>query len=161
MPSLDELYQNVILEHNRSPRNYRAIPDANGKASAHNPLCGDEVTVWVRMNGDVIDDVSFEGAGCAISRASASLMTGAVKGKSRAEAVALFERFQRLVTGKSGGEPPETLGKLAVFSGVSAFPVRVKCASLAWHTLRSALEGGPEQPDGSRDPSTDLNNLKE
>jgi nitrogen fixation protein NifU and related proteins len=161
MPSLDELYQNVILEHNRSPRNYRAMPDANGRASGHNPLCGDEVTVWVRMNGDVIDDVSFEGAGCAISRASASLMTGAVKGRTRAEAVGLFERFQRLVTGKSAGEPPETLGKLAVFSGVSAFPVRVKCASLAWHTLRSALEVGAEQLDGSRGRSTDLNNLKE
>jgi nitrogen fixation protein NifU and related proteins len=147
MPSLDELYQNVILEHNRSPRNYRAIPEADGKASGHNPLCGDEVTVWVRMNGDIIDDVSFEGAGCAISRASASLMTGAVKGKTRAEAVGLFERFQRLVTGTSAGEPPETLGKLAVFSGVSAFPVRVKCASLAWHTLRSALERSPGQPD--------------
>jgi len=147
MPCLDELYQNVILEHNRSPRNYRAIPEADGQASGHNPLCGDEVTVWVRMNGEIIDDVSFEGAGCAISRASASLMTGAVKGKTRAEAVGLFERFQRLVTGTSAGEPPETLGKLAVFSGVSAFPVRVKCASLAWHTLRSALERSPRQPD--------------
>jgi len=161
MPSLNELYQNVILEHNRSPRNYRAMPDADGMASGHNPLCGDEVTVWVRLNGDVIEDVSFEGAGCAISRASASLMTGAVKGKTRAEAVGLFGRFQRLVTGNSAGEPPETLGKLAVFSGVSAFPVRVKCASLAWHTLRSALESGPGQPDGSRGRSTDLNNLKE
>ena len=161
MPSLDELYQNVILEHNRSPRNYRAIPDSDGKASGHNPLCGDEVTVWVRMNGDVIDDVSFEGAGCAISRASASLMTGAVKGKTRAEAAGLFDRFQRLVTGHAAGEPPETLGKLAVFSGVSAFPMRVKCASLAWHTLRSALEGAPGAVDGPRGRPTDINHLKE
>jgi nitrogen fixation protein NifU and related proteins len=150
MPSLNELYQNVILEHNRSPRNYRPIPDASRKASGHNPLCGDEVTVWIRMIGEVIDDVSFEGAGCAISRASASLMTGAVKGKTRAEAVALFERLQRLVTGNASGEPPETLGKLAVFSGVSAFPIRVKCASLAWHTLRSALEGAVGQSHDSR-----------
>jgi nitrogen fixation NifU-like protein len=161
MTSLSELYQNVILEHNRSPRNYRAMPDADGQASGHNPLCGDEVTVWIRMNGEVIDDVSFEGAGCAISRASASLMTGAVKGKTRAEAAALFERFHRLVTGDSAGEPPETLGKLAVFSGVSAFPVRVKCASLAWHTLRSALEGEADHSQGSRNGLTDTNHLKE
>ena len=161
MPSLNELYQNVILEHNRSPRNYRAMPDAHGMASGHNPLCGDQVTVWVKMNGDVIDDVSFEGAGCAISRASASLMTGAVKGKTRAEATGLFERFQRLVTGTAAGEPPETLGKLAVFSGVSAFPVRVKCASLAWHTLRSALEGAPGRADESPRHRTDINHLKE
>ena len=161
MSSLDELYQNVILEHNRSPRNYRAMADASGEASAHNPLCGDEVTVWVRMNGDVIEDVSFEGAGCAISRASASLMTGVVKGKTRAEAAGLFERFHRLVTGTSAGEPPETLGKLAVFSGVSAFPVRVKCASLAWHTLRSALEGAPGRSGESPDGPPDINHRKE
>jgi nitrogen fixation protein NifU and related proteins len=161
MRSLDELYQNVILEHNRSPRNYRAMPDAHGKASGHNPLCGDEVTVWVRMNGDVIEDVTFEGAGCAISRASASLMTGAVKGKTRAEAVGLFERFQRLVTGTSSGVLPETLGKLAVFSGVSAFPVRVKCASLAWHTLKSALDGAPAGSDESPGRSTPIHHLKE
>ena len=161
MPSLDELYQNVILEHNRSPRNFRVMPDADGRASGHNPLCGDEITVWVRMNGDVIDDVSFEGAGCAISRASASLMTGAVKGKTRAEASGLFERFQRLVTGTSAGEPPETLGKLAVFSGVSAFPVRVKCASLAWHTLRSALEGASARRDELGGDPTDTNHIKE
>ncbi|HKT60174.1 MAG TPA: SUF system NifU family Fe-S cluster assembly protein [Gemmatimonadales bacterium] len=161
MTSLDELYQNVILEHNRSPRNYRSMPDASAKASGHNPLCGDQVTVWVRMNGDVIDDVSFEGAGCAISRASASLMTGAVKGKSRAEAAGLFDRFQRLVTGRLAGEPPETLGKLAVFSGVSAFPVRVKCASLAWHTLKSALDGGPGRSGEPLSPPTDTNQLKE
>jgi nitrogen fixation protein NifU and related proteins len=143
MSSLTELYQNVILEHNRSPRNYRAMPDADRKADGHNPLCGDEVTVWVRMDGDVIGDVSFQGAGCAISRASASLMTGAVKGKSRSEVQGLFDRFHRLVTGRLPAGESETLGKLAVFSGVSEFPIRVKCASLSWHTLKAALaEGG-------------------
>lgn len=139
MAGLSELYQNVILEHNRSPRNYRVMADADGKADGHNPLCGDELTVWVRMDGEVIGDVSFQGAGCAISKASASLMTSAVKGKSRREAEALFERFHRLVTGALPAEESGTLGKLAVFSGVSEFPVRVKCASLSWHTLRAAL----------------------
>ena len=142
MSSLSELYQNVILEHNRSPRNYRVMDDADRKADGHNPLCGDQVTVWVRMDGDVIGDVSFRGAGCAISKASASLMTGAVKGKSREEAEKLFERFHQLVTGTLPPGESETLGKLAVFSGVSAFPVRVKCASMAWHTLKAALEAG-------------------
>ena len=141
MSSLSELYQNVILEHNRSPRNYRAMDDADRKAEGHNPMCGDQLTVWVRMTGDVIGDVSFRGAGCAISKASASLMTAAVKGKSREEAEALFERFHRLVTGTLPAAEAETLGKLAVFSGVSEFPVRVKCASLSWHTLKAALDG--------------------
>jgi nitrogen fixation NifU-like protein len=116
MSGLSELYQNVILEHNRSPRNFRVMEDADRKADGHNPLCGDELTVWVRMDGDVIGDVSFRGAGCAISRASASLMTGAVKGKTRAEAEALFQRFHRLVTGTLPAGESETLGKLAVFS---------------------------------------------
>jgi len=147
MASLGELYQNVILEHNRSPRNYRVLADASGQAEGNNPLCGDQVTVWVRMDGDVIGDVSFQGAGCAISRASASLMTGAVKGKTRAEAAAMFARFHQLVTGTLPTGEAETLGKLAVFSGVSAFPVRVKCASLAWHTLRSALGTAPNSGD--------------
>jgi nitrogen fixation protein NifU and related proteins len=140
MSGLSELYQNVILEHNRSPRNYRAMSDADRTAEGHNPLCGDHVTVWVRMDGDVIGDVTFQGAGCAISRASASLMTGAVKGKSRLEADALFQRFHKLVTGTLPSGEAETLGKLAVFSGVSQFPIRVKCASLSWHTLKAALE---------------------
>jgi nitrogen fixation NifU-like protein len=147
MSNLSELYQNVILEHNRSPRNYRAMPEADRKAEGHNPLCGDQVTVWVRMAGDVIEDVSFQGAGCAISKASASLMTGVVKGKSRAEVESLFDRFRRLVTGALPQTESETLGKLAVFSGVSEFPIRVKCASLSWHTLKAALDeaaaGGP------------------
>jgi nitrogen fixation protein NifU and related proteins len=141
MSRMNELYQNVILEHNRSPRNYRSMPDASHSAQGDNPLCGDQVTVWVRLAGDRIDDVSFQGAGCAISKASASLMTGAVKGKTRAEADALFERFHRLITGGLVADERETLGKLAVFSGVSEFPVRVKCAGLAWHALRSALNG--------------------
>ena len=161
MPSLDELYQNVILEHNRAPRNYRAMPDADGTAEGNNPLCGDQVTVWVRLDGDVIGDVSFQGAGCAISRASASLMTAAVKGKTRAETDALFDRFRRLVTGTLAGEAPETLGKLAVFSGVSEFPIRVKCASLAWHTLRSALQSGQDQSSAEPGAPTDTTHLKE
>ena len=143
MSSLSELYQNVILEHNRSPRNYRAMDEAARKADGHNPMCGDQLTVWVRMDGDVIGDVSFRGAGCAISRASASLMTAAVKGKTRREAEALFERFHQLVTGTLPEGQAETLGKLAVFSGVSEFPVRVKCASLSWHTLKAALDAPP------------------
>jgi nitrogen fixation NifU-like protein len=146
MSSLSELYQNVILEHNRSPRNYRPMTDADRHADGHNPLCGDQVTVWVRTNGDVIEDVSFQGSGCAISRASASLMTSAVKGKTRAEAASLFDRFHRLVTGTLAAGDSETLGKLAVFSGVSEFPIRVKCASLSWHTLRAALKENGQSP---------------
>lgn len=142
MSSLSELYQNVILEHNRSPRNYRPMADAERHAEGHNPLCGDQVVVWVRMNGDVIEDVSFQGSGCAISRASASLMTSAVKGRTREEMASLYDRFHRLVTGTLPPGEAETLGKLAVFSGVSEFPIRVKCASLSWHTLKAALEQG-------------------
>jgi nitrogen fixation NifU-like protein len=142
MPSTSELYQNVILEHNRSPRNYRAMDDASGWAEGDNPLCGDHVTVWLKLDDDVIRDVSFQGAGCAISRASASLMTGAVKGKSREEVERLFGTFHRLVTGTLDPAERETLGKLAVFSGVSSFPVRVKCASLPWHALKQAMADG-------------------
>jgi len=138
--SLNELYQNVILEHNRSPRNYHAMDDADHKAEGHNPLCGDRLTVWVRLDDDVIQDASFQGSGCAISKASASLMTAAVKGRTRREAEELFGRFHRLVTGTLDPSESETLGKLAVFSGVSEFPVRVKCASLSWHTLKAALD---------------------
>jgi nitrogen fixation protein NifU and related proteins len=146
MSSLSELYQNVILEHNRSPRNYRIIDDADRRAEGNNPLCGDQLTVWLKLDGELITDVSFQGVGCAISRASASLMTGALKGKSRREAEELFEKFHRLVTGAgSSGDDWETLGKLAVFSGVSEYPTRVKCASLPWHTLKAALEAAPER----------------
>jgi nitrogen fixation NifU-like protein len=139
MSALSELYQSVILDHNRAPRNYRVMEDANRSAEGNNPLCGDRLTVWLRLEGDLIADAAFQGSGCAISRASASLMTGAVKGKSRGEAEALFERFRGLITGTLGPEEAETLGKLAVFSGISEFPVRVKCASLAWHAMKAAL----------------------
>jgi nitrogen fixation NifU-like protein len=139
MPSLAELYQNVILEHNRSPRNYRVMDDADRRAEGNNPICGDSLTVWLKLDGDVISDASFHGMGCAISRASASLMTAAVKGKSCREAEEAFERFHRLVTGQVAPGETETLGKLAVFSGVSAYPTRVKCASLPWHALKAAL----------------------
>ncbi|HEY9504653.1 MAG TPA: SUF system NifU family Fe-S cluster assembly protein [Gemmatimonadales bacterium] len=139
MSSMAELYQNVILEHNRSPRNYRVMEGADRRADGNNPLCGDALTVWLKLDGDVIRDASFHGTGCAISRASASLMTAAVKGKSRREAEETFERFHRMVTGRSEPADAETLGKLAVFSGVSAYPIRVKCASLPWHALKAAL----------------------
>ena len=139
MSRLSELYQNVILEHNRSPRNYRVMDDADRRAEGYNPNCGDSLTVWLKLDGDVIRDASFYGKGCAISRASASLMTAAVKGKSRQEAQEVFERFHRMVTGRLDPAEAETLGKLAVFSGVSAYPTRVKCASLAWHALKTAL----------------------
>lgn len=148
MSGLSELYQEVILEHNRSPRNYRVVEDANRRAEGNNPLCGDRLTLWLRLEDGVIRDVGFQGSGCALSRASASLMTAAVKGKSAAEARKLFDRFHRLVTGTSAPEEAETLGKLAVFSGVSAFPIRVKCATLPWHALRQAMEAGQEGGEG-------------
>src|SRR5512137_2547746 len=141
MSDLRELYQEVILDHTKHPRNYHPLADATAKAVGNNPLCGDRVTVYVRLDGDRIVDASFEGQGCAISKSSASLMTEAVKGRTRAEAEALFDRFHEMITGKPGAPVDEKgLGKLAVFQGVSEFPLRVKCASLAWHTLRSALE---------------------
>ncbi len=140
MTALNELYQSVILDHNRSPQNYRVMADANRQAEGNNPLCGDRLSIWLRLDGDLIQDVSFQGSGCAISKASASLMTGAVKGKTRAEAMKLFERFLRLVTGRLEPTEAETLGKLAVFSGVSQFPIRVKCASLSWHAMKAALD---------------------
>ncbi len=142
MSDLSDLYQEVILDHYKRPRNFRRLEEANRKAEGHNPLCGDEITVYLQVDGDVIKDVSFEGAGCAISKASASMMTATLKGKTRAEAETLFEKFHEMVTGhRDGTADPAGLGKLEVFCGVSEFPVRVKCASLAWHTLRAALEG--------------------
>ena len=140
MSELRELYQDVILEHSKTPRNYRELQAADHKAEGYNPLCGDHFTVYVNMDGDAIRDVTFQGSGCAISKASASMMTQALKGKSKEEASKLFEQFHELVTGHANGTR-EQLGKLAVFSGVSEFPVRVKCATLAWHTLQAALEG--------------------
>ncbi|MBI2113663.1 MAG: SUF system NifU family Fe-S cluster assembly protein [candidate division NC10 bacterium] len=142
MSDLSDLYQQVILDHYKRPRNFRRLDEANRKAEGHNPLCGDEITVYLHLDGDVIKDISFEGAGCAISKASASMMTAALKGRTRGEAETLFEKFHEMVTGhRDGTADPAGLGKLEVFCGVSEFPVRVKCASLAWHTLRAALEG--------------------
>lgn len=140
MSDLTELYQAVILDHNRKPRNFGALDGANRQAEGKNPLCGDHVVVELHVDGDRIEDVHFTGQGCAISKASASLMTAAVKGKTRAEAEALFARFHAMVLGQEAGTKDE-LGQLIVFSGVSRFPVRVKCASLAWHTLKAALSG--------------------
>jgi nitrogen fixation NifU-like protein len=141
---LRELYQETILDHSRKPRNFGALPEANRRAEGYNPLCGDRARVALALEGEVIKDVRFDGAGCSIFTASASMMTESVKGKTRPEAEALFERFHDLITGDprqaSRRAAPE-LGKLAVFAGVSEFPVRVKCAALAWHTLKAALAG--------------------
>lgn len=139
MASLSGLYQDLILDHNRAPQNFRRMDDANRRVEGVNPLCGDRLTVWLKMEDGVIKDATFQGSGCAISKASASLMTSAVKGKTREEAEALFERFHRLVTGVMETAEAEALGKLVVFSGLSEFPIRVKCASLSWHALKAAL----------------------
>jgi nitrogen fixation NifU-like protein len=139
---LEDLYQEVILDHNKRPRNFRAIENGR-KAEGYNPLCGDRITVYLRLDNGVIADASFQGAGCAISKASASLMTDSVKGKTLAEAEALFERFHRMIT-SAPEEPADDLGKLTVLSGVRRFPVRVKCASLAWHTLRAAVDAADD-----------------
>jgi nitrogen fixation protein NifU and related proteins len=142
MPDLRDLYQEVILEHSKTPRNYRELQPSDHKAEGYNPLCGDRFTVYLQMDGDSIRDIAFQGSGCAISKSSASMMTQAVKGKTRAEAEELFKHFHDVVTGHNepNGNKAE-LGKLAVFSGVSEFPMRVKCATLAWHTLQAALAG--------------------
>jgi nitrogen fixation NifU-like protein len=141
MSELSELYQEVILDHNRKPRNFQKLPDANRSAEGFNPLCGDQITLYLKVDeGGVIRDIAFQGSGCAISKASASLMTSALKGKTTREAEELFDRFRRLVTNGDEADPA-TLGGLAVFSGVREFPARVKCASLAWHTLHAALAG--------------------
>jgi nitrogen fixation NifU-like protein len=145
MSDLRELYQQVILDHNKNPRNFHEMPDATRHVDGYNPLCGDHYTVYVRVDGDTIGEVSFTGNGCAISKASASVMSSTVKGKSKEEAGRLFDTFHRLVTGDASGLSAADLGRLAAFSGVSEFPARVKCATLAWHTLKSALEGGDEK----------------
>ena len=136
---VQELYQELILDHSRRPRNFRRLDGATNKAEGYNPLCGDRVTVYLRMNDNDVSDAAFQGEGCAISKASASLMTESVKGKTRAEVESLFSRFHDAATG-SGAIDTVSLGKLAVFSGLRGFPTRVKCATLAWHTLRAALE---------------------
>jgi nitrogen fixation NifU-like protein len=139
MSELDDLYQEVILDHNKSPRNYRLMENANRQAQGYNPLCGDQVTVYVLVEEGVIKDIAFQGSGCAISKASASMMTGALKGKSEKEAKELFDNVHRMLTGE--GDGAKNVGKLAILSGVCKFPARVKCASLAWHTVNSALKG--------------------
>lgn len=151
MGDLRELYQEVILEHSKAPRNFRELKAGTRKAEGYNPLCGDHFTVYLEMEdgegagGEKIRDIAFQGSGCAISKASASMMTQSLKGKTRAEAEKLFADFHHLVTGQEGTNGNQTeLGKLRVFAGVSEFPVRVKCATLAWHTLKAALEGKQE-----------------
>jgi nitrogen fixation NifU-like protein len=139
MEELRNLYQEVIVDHSRRPRNFRAIADPSAEAEGYNPLCGDKVTLYLKLDGDVIRDVAFQGSGCAISTASASLLTETLKGKTTGQAQALFDSFHKLVTGS--GPPGKELGKLAVLAGVRDYPMRVKCATLVWHTLRAALQG--------------------
>ena len=142
MSELSELYQQVILDHNKKPRNFHKLENANRSAEGYNPLCGDQLTVYLDLEDDVVKDISFEGSGCAISKASASMMTQSVKGKNREEAEKLFQEFHRMVTGEFDEESePNDLGRLKVFAGVRDFPARVKCASLSWHTMHAALKG--------------------
>lgn len=144
MSDLRELYQQVILDHNKNPRNFGELADATRRVEGYNPLCGDHYTIYVKTEDGIVRDVKFTGSGCAISKASASVMSSTVKGKSTDEAERLFDSFHKLVTGETGGIDAADLGRLAAFSGVSEFPARVKCATLAWHTLRTALEGDQE-----------------
>lgn len=139
---LDDLYQQVILDHCKSPRNFHALEGANRKAEGHNPLCGDNYTVFLKMNGDIVEDISFTGSGCCISKASASLLTTAVKGKTKDEVKVLFEKIHDLIT--TGRADEAGVGKLAVFAGVHKFPARVKCAILSWHAVLAAVEGKDE-----------------
>ncbi len=160
MPDLRDLYQEIVLDHGRRPRNHRALPGANRRADGFNPLCGDRITVFVEVRDDVVRDIGFQGSGCAISTASASIMTETIRGKTVEEAGALFEKFHALLTAADGpAPPPPELGKLGVFAGVREFPMRVKCATLPWHTLRSALHGdggsGTSESDGDdREPAS-------
>ena len=142
MSELSELYQQVILDHNKKPRNFRKLEAANRTAEGYNPLCGDQLTVYMQMEDGVVKDISFEGSGCAISKASASMMTQSVKGKTKEEAEALFDEFHRMVMGELDEEAtPNHLGRLTIFAGVRDYPARVKCASLPWHTMHAALKG--------------------
>ena len=141
MTELRELYQQIILDHNKNPRNFGKIDAANRVREGYNPLCGDHLHVYLHVTGDTIADISFEGSGCAISKASASLMTAALKGKPVTEAVAMFEKFQEMVTAEVDAPvDDQSLGKMAVFAGVREFPMRVKCATLAWHTMKAAVD---------------------
>ena len=145
MSELSELYQQVILDHNKKPRNFHKLENANRKAEGYNPLCGDQLNVYLHVEGDQVQEVSFEGSGCAISKASASMMTQAVKGKTKAEAELLFNEFHRMATGELDEEnDPNQLGKLKIFAGVRDFPARVKCATLSWHTMHAALNDQTE-----------------
>lgn len=145
MSDLRDLYQELILDHNRRPRNFQKLEGANRTAEGYNPLCGDQVTLYLRLEDGVVRDVSFQGSGCAIAKASASMMTASVRGKTAAELAGLFKAFHTMVTADLGTTiDPVELGKLAAFAGVREFPIRVKCATLPWHTLRAALEGGQE-----------------
>jgi nitrogen fixation NifU-like protein len=144
MSELSELYQQVILDHNKKPRNFHKLENANRRAEGYNPLCGDQLNVYLHLEDDQVKEVSFEGSGCAISKASASMMTQAVKGKTKQEAETLFNEFHRMATGELDEEnEPNHLGKLTIFAGVRDFPARVKCATLSWHTMLAALEGEP------------------
>ena len=141
LDQIRDLYQEVVFDHNRNPRNFRVMEDANRKIEGYNPLCGDRITLYVKVTDGVINDVSFQGSGCAISTASASLMTEIVRGQTEQEAEHLFEVFHRITTGKEGDNVNlDEIGKLAVLAGVRAYPARVKCATLAWHSLQSALK---------------------
>ncbi len=141
MDELRELYQQVILDHNKNPRNYKIIESANHTAEGYNPLCGDRINLYLQVEGDKIRDIGFQGSGCAISKASASVMTTVLKDRTVSEAEELFKKFQNLITGKTEADiDPAELGKLVVFAGVKEFPVRVKCAALAWHTMLAALK---------------------
>src|SRR5688572_13124776 len=145
MSELTDLYQEVILDHNRRPHNFRVIETATAKQEGYNPLCGDRLTLYVTVDGDVIKDVAFQGSGCAISKASASLMTDALKGKTVAEARELFDQFHDMIT-SNPETPPADLGKLSVLAGVREFPTRIKCASLAWHTMKAAVASDTAAP---------------
>lgn len=140
---LSDLYQEVILDHSKQPRNFRELDGASNTAKGHNPLCGDNIDIYLKVEEGVISDISFQGSGCAISTASASMMTESLKGKSRKDAVELADHFHRVVTGRNEGE--KDLGKLTVFTGVQEFPVRIKCATLAWHTLKAALDNQDDE----------------
>jgi nitrogen fixation NifU-like protein len=145
MSELSDLYQEVILDHNRRPHNFRVIESPSSKQEGYNPLCGDRLTLYLTLDGEVIKDVAFQGSGCAISKASASLMTDAVKGKTVAEATALFEQFHDMIT-SNPENPAADLGKLSVLAGVREYPTRVKCASLAWHTMKAAVAQDRSEP---------------
>jgi nitrogen fixation protein NifU and related proteins len=145
MAELNELYQQVILDHNKKPRNFKVISAADREQEGYNPLCGDQITLYLKLNDNVIEDIGFQGSGCAISKASASMMTTAIKGKTREEVEVLFDEFHRMVKDELNPEKdPHHLGRLTILAGVREFPARVKCASLSWHTLRAALEGKGE-----------------